>query len=141
MAAKLHEEASAVLLEATSDFEGAIMMGDATERARVAERYASARAEYAATMAQLARARRENTREALSVLADPMMSCDPNGEVLASIVEFAAAQPASAGLDVRRASRRVYQPVDSHVAAQHTYTRASHATGDRRFGFPLTAAR
>jgi hypothetical protein len=141
MAAKLHEEASSAFLEATADYEAAVMSGAAAERSLATERYAAASAEYSATLAQLHKARRLHSRTFLSALADPSVGCDPQSMVLASIVAYAAARPASAGLEVRRAVGHLYLASNNSAPDTRHYADIDQGTADRPFGFPLTAAR
>lgn len=141
MAAKFHEEASSVFLKATADYEAAVMSGEATERSLATERYAAASAEYSATLAQLLKARRLNSRTLVSALADPSVGCDPQSIVLASIVAYAAARPASAGFEVRRVSGHLYLASSRSDPGIRGYTEIGQGSVERPFGFPLTAAR
>ena len=140
-AAKLHEEASSGLLQATAEYEAAVMSGEATERARATERYTAAREEYSASLDQLLKTRRQHSRTFLSALADPSVGCDARSMVLASIVAYAAALPASAGLEVRRAAGHLYLASDNPAAGVRHYSDVGQSSADRRYGFPLTAAR
>jgi hypothetical protein len=142
MAAKLHAEAAAVLLEATVELEGALMDADADARRRASERYDAARLHEARCLTDLVRTRRTHARPLLSVLADPTVSCDPDSSVLASIIDFAAAMPASAGLDVRRAGGDLYvSPGDAGSRRRWpVFAAPIGGSADRRFGFPLTAS-
>ncbi len=142
MAAKLHAEAAAALLEATVELEGALMAADPDARRRAGERYDETRQHEACCLTELVRARRAHARPLLSVLADPTVSCDPDSSVLASIIDYAAAKPASAGLDVRRATGELYPDVRATISgrAWATFAGAPGGSADRRFGFPLTAS-
>ncbi len=143
MAAKLHAEAAAALLEAIVELEGALMASDPDARRRAGEWYDETRLYEARCLTELVRARRAHARPLLSVLADPTVSCDPDSSVLASIIDYAAAKPASAGLDVRRATGELYTDVRAPISgpAWSTFAGASDGSADRRFGFPLTASR
>jgi hypothetical protein len=142
MAAKLHAESAAALVEATVELEGALMAPNPDVRRRAGERYDEARLHEARCLTDLVRTRRAHARPLLSVLADPTVRCDPDSSVLASIIDYAAAKPASAGLDVRRATGDLY--TDPGAAASRcawpSFAAASGGSADRRFGFPLTAS-
>lgn len=143
MAAKLHAEAAAALLEATVQLEGALMMSAPDGRRRAGERYDEARLREAQSLTELVRTRRAQARPLLSILADPTMSCDADASVLASIVDYAAATPASAGVELRRTTTGVFADVRAKVTGGTWSTIAGAAAGsaDRRYGFPLTASR
>lgn len=143
MAAKLHAEAAAALVEATVELEGALMAPDPAVRRRAGERYDEARLHEARCLTELVRIRRAHARPLLSVLADPTVSCDPGSSILASIIDYAAAKPASAGLDVRRATGNLF--TDPGTAASRrawpSLVAPLGGSANRRFGFPLTASR
>jgi len=140
MAAKLHDEASSAFLEATADYEAAVMSGGAKERSLATERYAAASSQYSATLAQLLKARRLHSRTFLNALADPSVGCDPQSMVLASIVAYAAARPASAGLEVRRVSGHLYLASNTTAPETRRHAVIGQGSADRPFGFPLTVA-
>jgi len=143
MAAKIHDEASSAVLEASAEYEAAIMSGDIAERALARERYDAASSDYSKTLAHLVKARRAHSRDFLSALADPTVACDPQSTVLASIAAHAAARPASAGLDVYRPTSHLYvAPYDGPADRRsYSYSDAGNGSAQRRFGgMPLTAA-
>lgn len=142
MAIKLHAEAAAALLEATVALEGALMAPEPDVRRRAGERYNEVRLHEARCLTELVRTRRAHARPLLSVLADPAVTCDADSSVLASIIDYAAAKPASAGLDVRRATGDLYSNPGA-AASRRVWTSFGAPSGgsaDRRFGFPLTAS-
>lgn len=108
-----HEAAAAEFAEASSEYEAALLSRDRVRRAAADSRLRTANDHFARTLADLVAARRALVPSFEALLHDPAMQPDHDSAVLASIVAYAAAAPASAGSPVR--ATHVYAV--SHVGA------------------------
>jgi hypothetical protein len=100
IAQKAHDAAAMHYSEACAEYEAAAMSHQQDLRSRAEEQLQRASQEYARTMADLVAARRAATPSFEDLLRDPTFQSDPQSAVLASILAYSQAAPASAGLPV-----------------------------------------
>jgi hypothetical protein len=110
VAEKLHREAAASYERASAKYEVAAMSGDESAR-QAAERVLLVSGDaYARTAAEMISARKRCAPTFEQLLRDPRTQMDPGSEILASILDYAAAKPASAGLPVPQVGG-LYAPI------------------------------
>jgi hypothetical protein len=98
VAQKAHEVAAERYARASADYETALISHNTQGRDELERELHSATEEYARTMADLVSARRSAAPTFEELLKDPTFQCDPNSIVLASIMSYSHAIPASASL-------------------------------------------
>ena len=113
-AAAKHEAAAAEFAEASSEYEAALLSRDPARRAAADARLQSANGHFAKTLAELVAARRSLVPSFEALLHDPATQPDQESAVLASIVAYAAAAPASAGSPIRAGHVYSVSPVGTH---------------------------
>lgn len=97
IAAKRHDAAAVAYVTARANYESAVMSGDEQiRRAAQAQMDAAAQA-YVETLTAVVEARRAAVPPFEALLGDPTMQVDEDSLVLASIVAYSTARPASAG--------------------------------------------
>lgn len=106
IAQKLYDEAAAAYIQASGDYEAAVMSTGASRASDVATRYREAGDESAQALQRLVRARKAQAPSFEALLTDPAVQVDPAGDILSSITMYSSAAPASAGLPV--AGAKIY---------------------------------
>ncbi len=96
------EVAAAHRAAASADYESALLAGDSERAAQAREGLRQANADYANRLVDRARAERRALPDFEALLADPTFHADPQAVVLASIVAYAAAEPATVSVPSRR---------------------------------------
>lgn len=141
MAEKIHAEAEAAFFDATSRYEAACMTPSGPG-AEAQANYDRAAQTYSDSLQALTRARKAQLPPFDMLLADPVMQVDPEARILASILQYAAAQPASAAAPA--SARSLYAELDAPLARVRHWALAPHggsATGSRATAGPLRVAR
>lgn len=129
IAQKLYDEAAAAYIEASGDYEAAVMSTGAPRESEVAVRYRDAAEESARALQQLVRARKAQVPSFEALLTDPAVQVDPSGDILSSILMYTTAAPASAGLPV--AGAKIYDlPSRPARATTSPRRRASAGTAE-----------
>jgi hypothetical protein len=107
-AAQAHEVATRAYLLARSDYETAVQTHDPGDRRRqaAATHMNETAGEYSRTLLDLVAERRAAVPSFEVLLMDPTMQVDPESVVLASILAYSQAKPATAGLPVRTDQKR-----------------------------------
>lgn len=97
IAAKRHDAAAVEYVAARSAYESAVMGGDAESRRTAQARMDAAAAAYVQTLTAVVEARKAAVPSFEALLADGTMQVDADSLILASIVAYSTAKPASAG--------------------------------------------
>jgi hypothetical protein len=125
---KSDEGAAAERAAASADLESALVAGDSARTVKARERLRQANADYADRLVDQTRAERRAFPDFESLLSDPSLQVDPQAAVLASIVAYAAAEPATVSVPTRRAVFGMSEWFEWSVheaGAVHSYGRAT----------------
>ena len=96
IAAKAHDAAAVAYVEARAAYEAVVMGGDIDARAAARARMDAAASVYTETLTAVVAARKAAMPSFEALLADPAMQLDADSMILASIVEYSSAKPATA---------------------------------------------
>lgn len=101
IAAKRHDAAAVEYVAARSAYESAVMGGDTDSRRAAQARMDAAASAYVDTLNAVVEARKAAVPSFEALLGDATMQADADSLILASIVAYSTAKPASAGLPAR----------------------------------------
>lgn len=97
IAAKRHDAAAVAYVAARSAYESAVLGGDAETRRAAQTRMDAAASAFVETLIEVVEARRAAVPSFEALLSDATMQVDADSLILASIVAYSTARPASAG--------------------------------------------
>lgn len=122
------EAAASRRAAASADYESALLAGDADRAAKASDSLREANANYANRLVDRVRSERRALPDFEALLSDPTFPADPESLVLASIVAYAAAEPATVSVPSRRAAFGMSKWFESSIresATVRTYQRST----------------